>query len=72
MTAGQSTQQAAAQVGRQIKEARKAKGMSMQQVADRSGLYRQRLSEIEAGKGNITIATLAAIAAALETTFEVG
>lgn len=51
-------------ISEQIKAARKAKGMSQQQLADAIGSYKSNISEIEKGY-NVTAKTLTAIAKAL-------
>lgn len=46
------------QVGQQIREARKAKGLTQQEVADRLSVSKSAYSRYESGKQNITIETL--------------
>ncbi len=53
-------------VGGQIRELRKAKGMTQAQLARAAGILRPNLSRIEAGKHRPTLETLEKIAAALE------
>ena len=57
-----------AHVGRRVKALRSEKGMSRRELGERSGLSERFLAEIEAGRGNPSIRSLAEIAAALETT----
>ena len=71
MTVALAKQQAAAKVGKQIKEAREAKGMSVREVAAAAGIYHPQLVTIENGKGNPTVGTVAAIGAALGVTLEI-
>jgi transcriptional regulator with XRE-family HTH domain len=52
-------------VGRNVQRIRRERGMSMGELARRSGLSKQTLSMIESGRGNPTVDTLAAIARCL-------
>lgn len=52
-----------------IQRERNRKGLSLSALATRAGLAKSTLSQLEAGKGNPSIETLWAIAAALEVTF---
>lgn len=54
-------------VGKQIRKARKAKGLTGQQLADRCGLSQSHIARIEAGRYNVTTDILAIIAHALGT-----
>jgi len=54
-----------AEVGRRVATARQAAGQSLAELAAGSGVSRRFLSMIEAGQGNPSVLTLAAIAAAL-------
>lgn len=49
-------------VGQTLKTARKYKGMTMQEVADKAGLCRQTISDVENGHGKIGLETYLAIA----------
>src|SRR5688500_6253782 len=51
-------------IGSRVGQARKAKGLSQKEVADRAGLSRQSVMAVEAGRGSL--ASLARIAAAIE------
>ena len=53
-------------IGQRIAELRNAKGMTQQDVADKTGLLRQHISRIEAGKYSVGFDTLQAIAEALD------
>lgn len=53
-------------VGRNAARIRKEKGMTQEQLAERSGLSQQYLSGLERGRRNPTIVTLYEIAQALE------
>ncbi|QDK80820.1 helix-turn-helix transcriptional regulator [Spirosoma sp. KCTC 42546] len=46
------------QVGQLIREARKAKGMTQQEMADKLGISKSAYSRYESGSQNITIVTL--------------
>lgn len=54
-------------VGKQIRKARKAKGLTGQQLAERCGLSQSYIARIEAGRYNVTTDILAIIAHALGT-----
>jgi transcriptional regulator with XRE-family HTH domain len=49
-----------------IKEKRKEKGISLNQLAEKTGINKGNLSKIENGHTNITIKTLKKIAKALD------
>jgi transcriptional regulator with XRE-family HTH domain len=49
-----------------IRERRKELKLTQQQVADRLGISQQVIARIESGASNMTVATLARIADALE------
>lgn len=52
-------------VGRQVRQAREAKGLTGQQLAERCGLSQSHIARIEAGRYNVTTDILAIIAHAL-------
>ena len=54
-------------LGQRIRLLRRAKGLTQEGLADTSGLNRSHLGEIERGEVDVTIATLARIGMALET-----
>lgn len=54
-------------IGARIRDDRKRKGLTLQEVADKTGLSTPYLSQIENGKVNINIANLEVISKALET-----
>ena len=54
-------------MGRHIRAIRKDKGLTLDEVADKANISRRRLSDIELGKSNAKVTTLAAIAKALGT-----
>ena len=58
-------------IGQRIAELRNAKGMTQQDVADKTGLLRQHISRIEAGKYSVGFDTLQAIAEALGGTIDI-
>ena len=49
-------------VGAKIRAMRKAKGWSQDVFADRSGLHRAHIGEIERGESNVTLQTLKILA----------
>jgi transcriptional regulator with XRE-family HTH domain len=49
-------------VGERIKEIRKKKGLTQDQLADRTGLNRAHLYRLESGKQSMTLRTLKLIA----------
>jgi transcriptional regulator with XRE-family HTH domain len=53
-------------VGDNCARLRKAKGLTQEQLAERSGLTQQYLSDLERGKRNPTIVTIYEIALALD------
>ena len=55
-------------VGRNAARIRKEKGLTQEQLAERSGLSQQYLSGLEQGRRNPTIVTLYEIASALGVT----
>src|ERR1041385_8255165 len=54
------------EVGSRVRSVRTAKGWTLKNVAERSGVSTRFLSDLETGKGNISVARLADIAAALD------
>jgi transcriptional regulator with XRE-family HTH domain len=52
-------------VGRELKEARRAIGMTQAEVAERLGVSVSYVSAVEAGRRNLTLAQLANIANAM-------
>jgi len=54
-------------VGRNVREARKAIGLSQEALADKAGIDRTYVSGVERGVRNPTITLLAKFAAALDT-----
>jgi transcriptional regulator with XRE-family HTH domain len=54
-------------VGRNAARLRKERGLTQEQLAERSGLSQQYLSGLEQGRRNPTIVTLHELAVALET-----
>jgi transcriptional regulator with XRE-family HTH domain len=55
-------------VGRNVREARLAKGLTQEQLADLSGFSQQYLSDLERGKRNPTVVTLWELAQVLGVT----
>jgi transcriptional regulator with XRE-family HTH domain len=53
-------------IGRRIKEARQAKGLSQEALSDKIGMSAKYLSSVERGKENPTLDTLIKLADALE------
>lgn len=54
-----------AKLGKNIKNIRERKKMSQNDICWAVGLYRAQMSDIEAGKGNLTLATIERIVQAL-------
>ena len=57
-----------AQLGAKVRDARGRRGLSLRALAERSGVSVRFLSDLEAGRGNISVLRLAQVAAALGTT----
>ena len=53
-------------LGQNIRRLREAKGWSQEDYADRAGIHRTYVSEIERGKRNPTISVVARLAAPLD------
>jgi transcriptional regulator with XRE-family HTH domain len=56
-----------AQFGRRLRDIRQRKGISQEKLADLAGLHRTYVSSVERGERNITLTTIAKLAAALGT-----
>jgi XRE family aerobic/anaerobic benzoate catabolism transcriptional regulator len=54
------------EIGSRVRDRRSKMGLTLKQVAERSGVSTRFLSEIESGRGNISVVRLADIARALE------
>lgn len=55
-------------VGQNLRSARKAKGLTQEELSVRTGVAQQHLSELETGKGNPTVVTLYELAQVLDVT----
>ena len=55
-----------AQIGRRVRARRTSMGWTLREVAERSGISPRFLCDLEAGKGNISVARLADVANALD------
>ena len=53
--------------GRKLRSMRTAKGISQEELAQRSGLHRTYVSSVERGERNISLANIAKLASALAT-----
>ena len=53
-------------MGKLVRAARAARGWSQDVLADRSGLHRAHIGEIERGEVNVSIQTLSTLAQALK------
>lgn len=53
-------------VGRNVERLRRAKGMTQEQLAERSGFSQQYISGLENGQRNPTVVTLYEIACAID------
>jgi transcriptional regulator with XRE-family HTH domain len=49
-------------VGKRIREWRRRRGLTQDEFADKSGLHRAHVGEIERGESNITLQTLKIVA----------
>lgn len=56
------------QLGARIRELRLKNRWSQEEFADRCGLHRSHMGEIERGRSNVTLATLVIIVQKLQTT----
>ncbi|HEY6968264.1 MAG TPA: helix-turn-helix transcriptional regulator [Candidatus Angelobacter sp.] len=56
------------QLGVRIRDLRVKQGWSQEAFADRCGLHRSHMGEIERGKANMTLATLLIISSSLQVT----
>src|SRR2546422_10836652 len=54
------------QIGRRVRARRTSMGWTLREVAERAGISSRFLSDLEAGKGNISVARLADVARALD------
>lgn len=57
-------------IGKRIAELRKLHGMTQQQLAEKSGISREHITRIEAGKYSVGLDILTSIAVALDTQFD--
>ena len=64
-----SQQAVCSRVAQMLRQAREKRGLSMNQVAERSGLSQQMISYVERGMRNPTLETVLRIAAALDIDF---
>lgn len=55
-------------IGANVRATRKAKALSQDELADKSGLHRAHIGEIERGETNVTIQTLKILADSLRVT----
>lgn len=53
-------------VGEHLRMIRESKGLNQEELAEKAGIARARISEIENGKGNATLGTLEKVMDALE------
>lgn len=58
------------ELGRTVREQRRASALTLKELASRSGLSTRFLGDLEAGRGNISIVRLAQVAGALQTPIE--
>ena len=52
--------------GKRVRERRLALGLTQQELADRAGLHRSYIGEIELGRRNVTLKSVAKIAEVLQ------
>lgn len=62
----QSVATRTAEVGARIRKAREARGLTRRELSERSGISQRYLAQVEAGEGNISVALLFRVAAALD------
>jgi transcriptional regulator with XRE-family HTH domain len=55
-------------IGANVRAARKAKHLTQDELADKSGLHRAHIGEIERGETNVTVQTLKTLADTLGVT----
>ena len=55
-------------VGRNVRAVRQARGMTQEQLAEKSGFAQQYISDLERGRRNPTVVTLYELALALKST----
>jgi len=55
------------QLGARIRQFRQKKGWSQEEFADRCGIHRSHMGEIERGHANVTLSTLVVVAQTLGT-----
>lgn len=60
-----------ARIGQRLQEARKAKGMTQQDVADKSGVARTTVSKIEAGRFNAGVDIVDKLARAMDASLDI-
>lgn len=65
-------QSARREIGRQVKEARIAAGMTIRGLADKCGIGAGHITRIECGRYNVSADTLAIIAGVLDTKITIG
>lgn len=58
-------------IGQRLQEARKAKGMTQQDVADKSGVTRTTVSKIEAGRFNAGVDIVDKLARAMDASLDI-
>ncbi|GAB4015014.1 hypothetical protein GCM10028808_39170 [Spirosoma migulaei] len=58
-------------VGQRIREARKAKGLTQKELADKIGLSVGTVNQYEVGKQNLTIETIQKVADTLGVSFDI-
>ena len=58
-------------IGQRLQEARKAKGMTQQDVADKSGVTRTTVSKIEAGRFNAGVDIVDKLARAIDASLDI-
>src|SRR5262247_4166409 len=56
------------EIGNRVRTRRTAMGWTLRDIADRSGVSSRFLSDLEAGRGNISVGRLADVAQALDVT----
>src|SRR5258708_27595842 len=68
MTAAQERNRVLFELGRAVRERRSQRALTLKQLSERADVSARFLAELEAGRGNVSVARLHAIAGALDTT----
>lgn len=64
--AASKTRKMVQEVGKRIRVLRVARGLSQEELGDRSGLHRSHMGQVERGESNVTMETLLKLGFALD------